>query len=109
MKLTKIHSDSCDICVALGSKAKALADENGFEYEEIPLEFFASNISPMRDYVVNYHVSQADGMIDLPLYIITTDKGEVQGSSAVESLKEVKNLIYSWNKWASSPKPSSAD
>ena len=109
MKLTKIHSNSCDVCVSIGSQAKGLADENGFEYEEIQLEFFASNISPLRDYVIDYYVTPNDGMIDLPIYLISTDQGEIQGSSVVQNLEEVSNLIYSWNKWAYSAKPSSAD
>ncbi len=109
MKLTKIHSNDCEVCVALGSQAKLLADDNHFEYEEIPLEFFASNVSPLRDYVIDYYVTPNDGMIDLPIYLISTDQGEIQGSSVVSNLEEVSNLIYSWNKWASSVKPSSAD
>ena len=109
MKLTKIYSDSCHICVTLGSRAKSLADENNFEYEEIQLEDLARSKSSLRDYVVSYYVASVDGMIDLPIYLISTDQGEIQGSSVVSNLKEVSNLIYSWNKWASSVKPSSAD
>ena len=109
MKLTKIHSNDCDVCVSLGSQAKLLADENHFEYEEIQLEYFASNVSPLRDYVIDYYVTPNNGMIDLPIYLISTDQGEIQGSSVVQNLEEVSNLIYSWNKWAYSQKPSSAD
>jgi hypothetical protein len=109
MKLTKIHSNDCDVCVSLGSQAKLLADENHFEYEEIQLEYFASNVSPLRDYVIDYYVTPNNGMIDLPIYLISTDQGEIQGSSVVQNLEEVSNLIYSWNKWASSAKQSSAD
>jgi len=109
MILTKIHSNDCDVCASIGSQAKVLADENGFEYEEIQLEFLASDISAMRDYVVDYYVTPNDGMIDLPIYLISTDLGEIQGSSVVKDLEEVSNLIFSWNKWASSQKPSSAD
>ena len=109
MKLTKIHSNDCDVCVSLGSQAKELADKNGLDYEEIQLEFFASDTSPLRDYVINYYVKPNNGMIDLPIYLISTDQGEIQGSSVVSNLEEVSNLIYSWNKWASSAKPSSAD
>ena len=109
MKLTKIHSDDCDVCMSIGSQAKPLAVENGFEYEEIQLEHFASSISPLRDYVIDYYVTPNNGMIDLPIYLISTDKGEIQASSIVQDLKEVSNLIFSWNKWVSSQKPSSAD
>ena len=109
MKLTKIHSNDCAVCVSIGSQARALADENGFDYEEIQLEFLASDISAMRDYVVNYYVTPNDGMIDLPIYLLSTEDGNVQASSVVKDLEEVSNLIFSWNKWASSQKPSSAD
>ena len=109
MILTKIHSNDCDVCVSIGSRARALADENGFHYEEVQLEHFASSISPLRDYVIDYYVTPNNGMIDLPIYLISTDQGEIQGSSVVQNLEEVSNLIYSWSKWASSAKPSSAD
>ena len=109
MKLTKIHSNDCEVCVSIGSQAKALADDNNFEYEEVQLEHFASDISPLRDYVIDYYVTPNDGMIDLPIYLISTDRGEIQASGIVKDLSEVSNLIFSWNKWASCQKPSSAD
>tara|TARA_R110001592_G_scaffold350083_1_gene645836 strand:- start:180 stop:509 length:330 start_codon:yes stop_codon:yes gene_type:complete len=109
MKLTKIHSNDCEVCVSIGSQAKALADDNNFEYEEIQLEHFASDISPLRDYVIDYYVTPNDGMIDLPIYLISTDQGEIQGSSLIQDLEQVSNLIYSWKSWASLVKPSSAE
>ena len=37
MKLTKIYADDCEVCRTLGDKAKSLADDNQFEYEELEL------------------------------------------------------------------------
>lgn len=109
MKLTKIYADDCEVCKALGSSASVLAEENNFSYEEVDLMALAAEAGNFRDYIVNYHVDSETGMIDLPIYVITTDKDEIQASGRVTDLEEVSNLIFSWNKWASSPKPSSAD
>jgi len=105
MKLTKIHSDDCEVCMSLGDSASTLAKENGFQYDKVDLEDLAQTHSPLRDYVVGVYVTPNDGMVDLPIYVLTTDKGEIQGSSVVTTLKEVENLIFAWNKWANSQKP----
>ena len=109
MILTKIHSDDCHICMELGDKGQALAEKEGFGYEKIDLEILSKTPGSLKDYVVGYHVSGVDGMIDLPIYIISTDDGNIQASGVVQDLSEVSNLIFSWNKWASCQKPSSAD
>lgn len=98
MRLTKIFSDDCDICRALGSSAQSVAEDNGFEYDEVELGTLARNPSNLKNYVVGYHVDE-DGMIDLPIYVITTARGEIQGSSVVKELKEVANLVDAWKKW----------
>ena len=104
MKLTKIHSDDCEVCMSLGDSASALAEENGFQYDKVDLSDLAQNNSPLRDYVVGVYVTPNDGMVDLPIYVLTTETGEIQGSSVVSTLKEVENLIFAWNKWALSQK-----
>ncbi len=109
MKLTKIYADDCEVCQAIGDRAKPLADFADFSYEEVELMSVAAEPGDFRDYIVNYHVDPTTGMIDLPIYVITTEKGEVQGSGRVTNLEEVSNLIYSWQKWESSRKPSSVD
>ena len=109
MKLTKIYADDCDVCQAIGDRAEPLATGFGFEYEEVELMALAAEPGAFRDYIVNYHVDSKTGMIDLPIYVITTDKGDIQASGRVTNLEEVSNLIYSWQKWESSQKQSSAD
>ena len=104
MKLIKIYSDDCHICASLGNKAKPVADEAGFDYDEIELGVLASNESALRDYVISYHVQGVDGMIDLPIYVISTEEGNIQGSAVVENLEEVSNLIFAWKTWESSQK-----
>ena len=105
MKLTKVYSNDCKVCVSLGDKAKPLADAAGFDYDEIELGALARNPHPLRDYVINYHVSGVDGMVDLPIYAISTQQGSIQGSAVVENLEEVQNLINAWKQWESSQKP----
>ena len=104
-KLTKIYADDCEVCASLGDSAKDLAVENDLEYEEVELMALANQQSSLRDYVVHYHVNDETGMIDLPLYTITTDKGDTQGSSVVKELTEVANLISSWKLWTACQKP----
>ena len=105
MKLTKIHADDCEVCLTLGDSAKGVATENGFDYDEIELDYLANNPSPIRDYVVGFHLDE-QGMVEVPIYIITTDGGDIQGSSVVKKLEEVDNLIGAWKKWESSQKQS---
>ena len=105
MKLTKIYSDDCHVCASLGTKAIPLAKAQGWEYEAVALEELANTPGSLRDYVISYHVSGVDGMIDLPVYLITTPEGLIQGSSVVENLDEVQNLIDSWKQWEASVKP----
>ena len=105
MKLTKIHSDDCEVCVSLGDSASAVAEQNGFLYDKVDLSDLAQDHSSLRDYVVGVYVTPNDGMIDLPIYVLTTDKDEIQGSSVVTTLEEVENLIFAWKTWANSLKP----
>jgi len=105
MQLTKIYADDCHVCQQLGDKAKALAEEAGFAYGEVELSVLASNPSPIRDYVSSYHLDK-DGMVDIPIYVITTPQGLIQGSSVVKTLDEVANLIQAWKRWESSQKQS---
>ena len=105
MKLTKIYSDDCHVCAELGTKAIPLATASGFEYGAVSVEELAATPSDLRDYVVNYHVNGVDGMIDLPVYVISTPQGNIQGSSVVQNLDEVQNLIDAWKQWEFSQKP----
>ena len=109
MKLTKIYADDCKVCQAIGDRAEPLATGFDFEYGEVELMALAGESGAFRDYIVNYHVDSKTGMIDLPIYVITTDQGDIQGSGHVTNLEEVSNLILSWQKWESSQKQSSAD
>ena len=104
MKLTKIYADDCEVCNAIGDRAEPLASMVDFEYAEVELMALAAEPGAFRDYIVNYHVDSETGMIDLPIYVITTDQDEIQGSGRVTNLEEVSNLILSWQKWASSQK-----
>ena len=104
MKLTKIYANDCTVCQEIGDRASALADLANFTYEEVELMALAAEPGAFRDYIVNYHVDSETGMIDLPIYVITTDQDEIQGSGRVTNLEEVSNLILSWQKWASSQK-----
>ena len=100
MKLYKIYANNCKVCEALGSSAKELADENGFDYLEIELEELTLNNTPLTQYVISYHVDE-ERMVDVPIYLILTDDLEIQGSAVVKNLEEVGNLIEAWKKWDS--------
>jgi hypothetical protein len=91
--------------MSLGDSARALAEENGFEYDKVDLGHLAQNQSPLRDYVVGVYVAPNDGMVDLPIYVLSTEEGDIQGSSIVTTLEEVNSLIFAWKSWANSQKP----
>ena len=101
MKLYKIYADDCEVCTKLGDSAKALADENGFEYGEIELSELAANPTPLTQYVVSYHVDE-ERMVEIPIYLILTEDLDIQGSAVVKTLEEVRNLIEAWKKWDAS-------
>ena len=104
MLLTKIHSDDCDVCMELGDRAIAVAEKYDFQYEKVDVEVLARTLGPLRDYALRVHVAQDTGMIDLPIYVLTTEDGDIQGSSVVKTLDEVENLISAWTQWAHSRK-----
>lgn len=103
IKLTKVYATDCKVCETLGDGAKALAEEAGFEYQEVELSDLARDSSPIRDYVSHYYVDK-EGMVEIPIYLLSTDQGKIQGSSVVKTLEEVANLIAAWQKWESSQK-----
>ena len=105
MLLTKIHSNDCEVCRELGDKATTIADKYDFQYEQVDVEVLARTPGPLRDYALKVHVAQDTGMIDLPIYVLTTGDGDIQGSSVVKTLDEVENLISAWTQWAHSQKP----
>lgn len=95
MKLLKISDTDCPVCAALAEVDVAIATDNGLEFECVDLDVFAKTQGEIRDYVISYHVSQDDGMIDLPIYLICDDK-YAKASSVIKDEEDLHNLLYSW-------------
>ena len=95
VKLLKISDADCPVCAALAEIDVALATEYNLEFECVDLEVFAKTQGEIRDYVVNYHVSQSDGMLDLPIYLICDDR-YAKASSVIKDEDELHNLLMSW-------------
>ena len=79
IKLIKIYASDCKVCETLGDRAKPLAEEAGFEYQEVELSDLAQKQSPIRDYVSHYYVDK-EGMVDIPIYLLVSDQVKIQGS-----------------------------
>lgn len=91
MELTKIYDKTCDICQMLAGIDEQVAEDNDMFFRQITLEECAKNPSPIRDYVVAHHV--VDGDIDIPIYLISSQQGEVLSSGLIKTVSELKNLI----------------
>ena len=104
MQLVKIYDKTCDVCRMLAGIDEEIADDQGFFFRQHTLHELAATESALRDYVVNVYVSGVDGMIDIPIYLLITDREEIQASGVVQNVEELNNLITSWRQWESSQK-----
>jgi hypothetical protein len=108
MELIKLYDPTCDICSMLAGYDAQVAEDSGFSFRKITLEECASTPSSVRDYVVPMYVEPNDGVIDIPVYLIATQKGAIQASGVIKTIQELKNLITSWQKWDTLQNASSA-
>ena len=104
MNLIKVYDVTCDICQMLAGIDEQIAEDSDLFFRKSTLAEVAKNPSSHRDYIVKHHIDPSDGMVDIPLYLITSSQGEVQASGVVKTVEELKNLIESWQKWESSQK-----
>ena len=107
--LIKIYDKTCDVCLQLEGLDSAFAEEEGFEFKSYTLTELATLDSSIRDYVVSYYVVPNDGMIDVPIYLIENDAGQIQASGIVTEFEEIRNLVTAWKQWASSQNAKSAE
>ena len=91
MELTKIYDKTCDVCALLAGIDEQVAEDNDMFFRQMTIEEVATNPSQIRDYVVARHVF--DGNIDVPVYLISTQQGEILGSGLIKTIEELKNLI----------------
>ncbi len=91
MQLTKVYDKTCDICQMLAGIDEQVAEDNDMFFRQMTIEQVATNPSPIRDYVVDHHV--VDGDIDVPIYLISTQQGQVLSSGLIKTIEELKNLI----------------
>lgn len=91
MELTKIYDKTCDVCALLAGIDEQVAEDNDMFFRQMTIEEVATNPSQIRDYVVAHHV--LDGNIDVPVYLISTQQGEILGSGLIKTIEELKNLI----------------
>ena len=91
MELTKIYDKTCDVCTLLAGIDEQVAEDNDMFFRRMTIEEVATNPSQIRDYVVAHHVLGGD--IDVPVYLISTQQGEILGSGLIKTIEELKNLI----------------
>ena len=104
MNLIKVYDKTCDVCQMLAGIDEQIAEDSDLFFRQSTLAEVAKNPSSHRDYIIQHYVDPEDGMVDIPLYLITSSQGEVQASGVVKTVEELKNLIEAWQKWDSSPK-----
>ena len=102
MELVKIFDTTCDICSMLAGLDEQVAKDNGFSFRKMTIEECASTSGDLRDYVVNVYVNPNGGEIDIPIYLLLTPQGAIQASGIIKTIKELNNLISSWQQWDTS-------
>lgn len=102
MELTKLYDPTCDVCSMLAGYDEQVAEDYGLSFRKMTLEECATNPSHIRDYVVPMYVTPNDGVIDIPVYLISTQQGAIQASGVIKTIEELINLIEAWQKWDSS-------
>ena len=101
MNLIKVYDKTCDICQMLAGIDEQIAEDSDLFFRKSTIEEVAKNPSSHRDHIIKTFVDPSDGMIDVPIYLITTPQGEVQASAIVKSVDGLKHLIENWQKWGS--------
>ena len=107
MELIKIYDKTCEVCSMLAGIDEEIADDNGMFFRQLTLEECAKNKSHIRDYVVDVYVNPNEGMIDIPIYLISNQLGQIQASGVIKTAQELTNLISSYQKWVTSRNASS--
>lgn len=100
MELLKIYDPTCTICSMLAGIDEEIAEEEAFFFRKITLEDVAKNPSSARDVVKDRYVGD-DGLVDIPIYMISSDQGEVLADGVVQTVEELKNLISAYRQWES--------
>ena len=101
MNLLKIYDKTCDVCAMLAGIDEQIAEDHDLFFRQITLSEAAKNPSTHRDHLIEKYVDKESGMIDIPVYILTSDQGKVQASGVVKTVDELKNLIEAYQKWES--------
>ena len=108
MELVKLYDPTCDVCSMLAGLDEQIAEDNGFSFRKLTLKECAENDDDLRDYVVSVYVNPNEGQIDIPIYLILTQRGAIQASGIIKTIEELNNLITSWQQWDISQSASSA-
>ena len=101
-KLLKVEAHDCPICQSLSEIDGEVAEKANLTLEVISLEDLADLPvgDSVRDYVVYFHVNPADGMIDVPVYLVVNENGP-QASGVIKDQEELENLIEAWEAYKS--------
>ena len=101
MNLVKVYDKTCDVCAMLAGIDEQIAEDHDLFFRQVTLSEAAKNPSTHRDHLIENYVDPESGMIDIPVYILTTKQGTVQASGVVKTAAELKNLIEAYQKWES--------
>jgi len=101
-KLLKVLASDCPVCASLSPKDEELAKQYGHKYIEQDYLDLAQSTSLVRDYVVHYHVLPNDGIIDIPIYVITDREDRVMASAVVKTTEDLEQLLQSWERYLKS-------
>ena len=108
MNLIKVYDKTCDVCQMLAGIDEQIAEDNDLFFRQATLEEVAKNPSSHRDYIIANYVNPEDGMVDIPIYLVTSTQGEVLASGIVKTVEELTNLIEALRTWESSANAKSA-
>ena len=104
-KFIKVYASDCEVCQSLKDRDEKLVRGLGYDFEAIPLESMSGKTNNISMYVVNYHVDK-EGMVDVPIYLITTgEQNRIQASTVAKDIEDVRALHTAWEQYQAATKP----
>ena len=104
-KLIKVYASDCEVCQSLKDRDQQLAEKSGYEFDAFALESMSGKTDNLSLYVINYHVDE-EGMVEVPIYIITDGPtNRIQASTVAKDIEDVRALITAWEQYKAAQQP----
>ena len=98
-KFIKVYASDCEVCKSLEGRDQQLVEQLGYEFDAFSLEGMSGKTDNLSLYVINYHVDK-EGMVEIPIYIITDGPtNRIQASTVTKDIEDVRALHTAWEQY----------